>query len=261
MQGKAAVSPGAGSGAYPSGQRLLGGDQVDAQPVRSQLPPLGCIVGSGEPQQWVKTMQLKQLRTFVAVASTLSLTRAGEKLHLAQSSVTEQIQALELDLGTALLDRSRRRLALTPAGWRLLTYASSILELHEEARVAVLDDTGRVAGLLTIGSIDSLCLERVPALLLEFCSRFPDVQVVLRSGKTVELLGSLRAGLLDVYFTFGNGIAGPDLRSEKLEKECPSSDDLRHIAGFRKGGSGSSVIKIMRHAVDAASDGLRLSGA
>jgi hypothetical protein len=42
---------------------------------------------------------------------------------------------------------------------------------------------------------------------------------------------------------------------------CPSSDDSRHIAGFRKGGSGSSVNKIMRYAVDAASDGLRLSGA
>jgi hypothetical protein len=42
---------------------------------------------------------------------------------------------------------------------------------------------------------------------------------------------------------------------------CPSSDDLRHIAGFRKGGSGSSVNRIMRHAVDAASGGLRLSGA
>jgi transposase len=41
---------------------------------------------------------------------------------------------------------------------------------------------------------------------------------------------------------------------------CPSSDDLRHIAGFQKGGSGSSVTEIMRHAVDAASDGLRLSG-
>jgi hypothetical protein len=42
---------------------------------------------------------------------------------------------------------------------------------------------------------------------------------------------------------------------------CPSSDDLRHIAGFQKGGSGSSVIEIMRHVVDAASDGWRLSGA
>ena len=44
-------------------------------------------------------------------------------------------------------------------------------------------------------------------------------------------------------------------------KACPSSDDLRHIAGLQKGGSGSSVIKIMRHAGGAASDGLRLSGA
>ena len=46
----------------------------------------------------------------------------------------------------------------------------------------------------------------------------------------------------------------------QLVLECPSSDDLRQIAGFRKGGSGLSVIEIMRHAVDAASDGLRLSG-
>ena len=43
--------------------------------------------------------------------------------------------------------------------------------------------------------------------------------------------------------------------------DCPSSDDLRHIAGFRKGGSGSSVVEVMRRAVDAANDGLRLSGA
>jgi hypothetical protein len=46
-----------------------------------------------------------------------------------------------------------------------------------------------------------------------------------------------------------------------VEHDCPSSDDLRHTAGFRKGGSASSVIEIMRHAVGAASDGLRLSGA
>ena len=56
-----------------------------------------------------------------------------------------------------------------------------------------------------------------------------------------------------------------ELQLEKAEadatEDCPSSDDLRHIAGFRKGGSGSSVIEIMRHSVDAASDGLRLSGA
>jgi hypothetical protein len=51
------------------------------------------------------------------------------------------------------------------------------------------------------------------------------------------------------------------LASQASEQTCPSSDDLRHIAGFQKGGFGSSLIEIMRRAVDAASDGLRLSGA
>jgi SAM-dependent methyltransferase len=64
----------------------------------------------------------------------------------------------------------------------------------------------------------------------------------------------------------GNGrVVGLDLNADMLRVArgvahvCPSSDDLRQIAGSRKGGSGSSVIEIMRHAVDAASDGLRLS--
>ncbi|HEY2533448.1 MAG TPA: LysR family transcriptional regulator [Xanthobacteraceae bacterium] len=78
-------------------------------------------------------MQLKHLRTFVAVASTLNLTRAGEKLHLAQSSVSEQIQSLETDLGATLFDRSKRKWGLTPAGERLPEYASAIIALSEEA--------------------------------------------------------------------------------------------------------------------------------
>jgi DNA-binding transcriptional LysR family regulator len=103
-------------------------------------------------------MQLKHLRTFITVADTLNLTRAAEKLHLAQSSVTEQIQALEIGLGTALFDRSRPRLALTAAGARLLDYAGRLLALSDEARAAVLDETGKVAGRLIVGAIDSLCL-------------------------------------------------------------------------------------------------------
>jgi DNA-binding transcriptional LysR family regulator len=84
--------------------------------------------------EWSSSMQLKHLRTFVAVASTHNLTRAGEKLHRAQSSVTEQIQSLESDLGTALFDRSRRKWLLTPAGTRLLEYAIATIALSDEAR-------------------------------------------------------------------------------------------------------------------------------
>ena len=79
-------------------------------------------------------MQFRHLKTFMAVASTLNVTRAVKQVHLAQSSVTEQIQMLEADLGAALFDRSRRRLQLTEAGRRLLDYAGDLL--------ALADDTG-----------------------------------------------------------------------------------------------------------------------
>jgi DNA-binding transcriptional LysR family regulator len=164
-------------------------------------------------------MQLKHLRTFVAVAGTLNLTRAAAKLHLAQSSVTEQIQALENDLGMALFDRSRRRLTLTVAGTRLLDYAGSLLALNDEARAAVACANSTISGRVVIGGIDSLCLKLIPELLLKYCSDFPDVQVVLRSGKTTDLHGSLKAGLLDVYFTFGAAVEEKGLQSESVGSE------------------------------------------
>jgi len=61
-------------------------------------------------------MQLRYLKTFVAVAATLNFTRAGEQVHLAQSSVSDQLQALEAELGTPLFDRSRRKLARDAGG-------------------------------------------------------------------------------------------------------------------------------------------------
>src|SRR5580704_15270267 len=149
-------------------------------------------------------MQLKHLRTFVCVASTLNLTRAGEKLHLSQSSVTEQIQSLESDLGTPLFDRAGRRWTLTEAGTRLLDYATAIIALNEEARSATLGETASVTGRISIGGIETLCSERLPRLLLGYCADFPNVAVTLRAGKTADLHGSLKSGLLDVYFTFGD---------------------------------------------------------
>ena len=65
-------------------------------------------------------MDLKRLKTFVHVARTLNFSEAARRIHRTQSSVTEQIQALEADLGVALFDRSNRKLALTAAGSCLL---------------------------------------------------------------------------------------------------------------------------------------------
>jgi DNA-binding transcriptional LysR family regulator len=164
-------------------------------------------------------MQLKHLRTFVAAAGTLNLTRAGARLHLAQSSVTEQIQSLEADLGAALFDRSRRNWTLTPAGARLLEYAGTIIALSEEASGAVLDETREVTGRVVVGGIETLCAERLPALVRKYCVDFPAVRVTLRAGKAVDLHGNLKSGALDVYFTFGDAVKEAGVRSEMVATE------------------------------------------
>jgi len=167
----------------------------------------------------VHDMQLRHLRTFLAVASTLNVTRASEQVHLAQSSVTEQIQALEADLGALLFDRSRRGLKLTPAGQRLLAYASGLLSLADEARSAVADASGSVTGRLTIGGLETLCAARLPTLLAEFHQRFPKVQLSLRSADSGQLRGGVRSGELDVCFFFGDAVVTPDIRSEQVAQE------------------------------------------
>lgn len=79
------------------------------------------------------------LRSFVAVVDCANFTRAAQRLHLTQSTVSQQIRRLEDSLGCKLLDREQRRVMATPEGERLLVYARRILALHEEAREVLVD--------------------------------------------------------------------------------------------------------------------------
>jgi hypothetical protein len=98
---------------------------------------------------------------------------------------------------------------------------------------------------VAIGFYTSLLAGNLRASLIDVRQRFPQIEIEMLETPRSRLATALRNGAVDIVIVPG----------------CPSSDDLRHIAGFRKGGSGLSVNKIMRHAVDAASGGLRLSGA
>src|SRR5438046_264194 len=109
-------------------------------------------------------MELRQLETFRVVATQLSFTRAAATLDYAQSSVTAQIQSLELELGVRLFDRLGRRVALTDAGERLLEYAERLLSLADEARAA-LADGAEPAGTLTIGAPETVMTYRLPSVL------------------------------------------------------------------------------------------------
>jgi DNA-binding transcriptional LysR family regulator len=164
-------------------------------------------------------MQLRHLKTFAAVASTLNMTRAAQRVHLAQSSVTEQIQALEGDVGAALFDRSRRGLQLTEAGRTLLAYCEDLLALADEARAAVADAAGISGGRLTVGALETLCAHRLSPILAQFGQTHPAVALQLKVAGSGALRNAVRVGEMDVCFAFGQAARDDGLRTEEIAEE------------------------------------------
>jgi DNA-binding transcriptional LysR family regulator len=138
-------------------------------------------------------MDLRQLRTFKAAATTLSFTRTASALNYVQSSVTAQIQSLEEELGVQLFDRLGRSVALTDAGRRLLGYAERMLDLEEEARTVV-SASEEPSGILTISAPETLCTYRLPEVLRHYRERHPRVKLHL----VPSTFGDLRRYMLEV---------------------------------------------------------------
>ncbi|MBG0853548.1 LysR family transcriptional regulator [Streptomyces spinoverrucosus] len=180
-------------------------------------------------------MELRHLRTFRTVARTLNFTRAAAELNYAQSSVTEQIQALETELAAKLFDRSHRKLSLTPAGERLVEYADQMLLLAQEARTAVEDEGQEPGGQLTVGGLETLCAHRLPPILARYRRLYPRVQVTLREGGRGQLYEWVRRGEIDVALTFGQApqdklLASESLATDRLMVVTPTGHRLASYA-------------------------------
>ena len=143
-------------------------------------------------------MELRQLRHFVVLAEELHFRRAAARLHISQPPLSKQIAALEQELGCRLLERSRRRVALTPAG---ATFLRDVRGVLAELDVAV--STARAlaagsAGVLRVGFVGSALLSIVPAAVQAFTDSRPGVEVELSERSTIDALRLLRSGTLDV---------------------------------------------------------------
>jgi DNA-binding transcriptional LysR family regulator len=164
-------------------------------------------------------VELRQLRYFVAVADELHFRRAAARLHISQPPLSQQIAALEAELGCRLLERTRRRVELTPAGEAFLRDARAMLaELDVAVSTARAIDAGQ-AGVLRVGFVGSALLSIVPAAVQRFRRARPDVEIELRERSTVEALRSLGTGVVDVGLVRPPIEADDTLRAEIVMRE------------------------------------------
>lgn len=164
-------------------------------------------------------MELRHLRYFVAVAEECHFGRAAERLHIAQPPLSQQIKALEADLGVVLLTRSTRKVELTAAGARYLERARAILAAVDEAgEEAVRVDAGEI-GRVSIGFTGSATYELVPTLARVLAADFPEVELELRGEMlTPDQVGALVDGSLDIGF-LRPPARHPDLDVRLLRRE------------------------------------------
>ncbi|WP_448097957.1 LysR substrate-binding domain-containing protein [Luteibacter yeojuensis] len=142
---------------------------------------------------------LRQLRYFVEVAETLSFTQAAQRLHISQPPLSQQIQSLEADLGVRLLDRNRRRVALTEPGRIFLVEAKAILARAESARTVVAEAAAGFTGQLRLAYAVSVSFHpALPETLLRFSHAAAGVSLHLGEMLTGAQYDALLSGQIDV---------------------------------------------------------------
>jgi DNA-binding transcriptional LysR family regulator len=146
-------------------------------------------------------MELRHLRYFLALAEELSFTRAAERVGIAQPPFSQQIRALEQEMGVRLVDRTPRRVVLTEAGTVFAERARFILSRVGEA-VVVTQQIGRgLSGHICVGFTESGCFHpAVTRTLLEFRQTYPALHVTLQENKSTNLVAMIREGTVDAAF-------------------------------------------------------------
>ncbi len=154
-------------------------------------------------------MELRQLNTFIAIAKLRSFSKAATELGYAQSSITSQIQLLEQELNVRLFERLGHNITLTAEGKKLLPMAEQILKLSKDVK-NMAGNSEIPSGPLIIGAVESLCVTRLPKLLKEYRTRYPDVEILIKFGDKTEFLRALKENTIDIAFFVDQKITNSD---------------------------------------------------
>ena len=191
------------------------------------------------------SIDLKQLKYFLAVAEEKSFSRAAERLHISQPPLSQQIMKLESELGVRLFARTTRTFELTVAGKALMSEASDLLgKMRMTIDTIRQIDRGEV-GRLRVGIVGSAMWGPIPSLLEEFQTKYPRVTWTIHElGPTLQY-EALRAKQVDVGFW----------REPKLDEDDLKQDNLRQELCFRE----NVCVAINEHHPLAKQDALELT--
>jgi len=149
-----------------------------------------------------------QVEAFVQVAQLRSFSRAAEALQLTQPSITARIQALERELGEELFERRGRGVRMTDAGNAFLPFVERILQTLREGRDAVDEVRNVQLGSLRLGTAITISTYVLPKILRTFCERYPGLDVVIRTGRSEQVLQMLLSD--EIHVALARTLAHPE---------------------------------------------------
>ncbi|MFF0160673.1 LysR family transcriptional regulator [Streptomyces sp. NPDC005263] len=177
-------------------------------------------------------MELRHVRYFLALAEECHFGRAAQRLHVAQSALSQQIKQLEQGLGTTLFQRSTRHVELTEAGRQLVGYARSILAEVERAQQQMTQLATGLAGRVSIGFVGTATYDILPRIARTVRAQLPGISLELR-GELLnpELVDGLLGGTYDLALLrtgtpMDAALTVTPLRSERLMAVLPTGHPL-----------------------------------
>ncbi len=156
-------------------------------------------------------MDIKQLIYFISIVKENNITKAAEKLHVSQPSVSKFLRMLEEELNVSLIERNTRNFKITDAGRILLHRAEQVVELLETTVKEVKNYSERFKGTLSIGTIPSSGVELLPERLDFFHKNYPSINFEIREGDTYKILELLANGKVEI------GLVRTPFNSESYE--------------------------------------------
>ena len=147
-------------------------------------------------------MELRHLRYFDALAETLNFTRAAERLHVTQSTLSHQIRQLEDELGTPLFDRSSKQVRMTEAGEILRSQMTPALEQIDRGLQALRRPADSITGRIRLGTTPSFNTRMVPQCVATLLNHYPTIQVTVEELNASGITRGLTAGKLDLAVSY-----------------------------------------------------------